>query len=95
MNKLKEGKLPQKRALTVDEIISKYPEGVRVLLVELVSKIESLQKKPEVTEEFVEMLRDRLMTIPIREYFTPNKRKIIVDKIRETFIKHGVEVVGK
>lgn len=46
MNKLKEVKLPEKRALTVDEIISKYPESVRILLVELVSKVESLQKKP-------------------------------------------------
>ena len=46
--------LPQKRALTVDEIISKYPMTVRILLVQLVEQIERLQKKkPEVTEEFI------------------------------------------
>jgi len=45
--------LPKKRALTVDEIISKYPEIVRILLSELVQKLDALQQKSEVTEEFV------------------------------------------
>jgi len=60
----KPGELPQKRALTVDEIISKYPESVRILLGELLLKIENLQKpeiiirprfskRTEVTEEFI------------------------------------------
>ena len=48
----KSEELPKKRALTVDEIISKYPESMRILLHELLLKIENLQ--PEVTEEFVE-----------------------------------------
>lgn len=46
--------LPKKRALTVDEIISKYPMTVRILLVQLVEQIERLEKKKPVTEEFVE-----------------------------------------
>jgi len=36
---------PEKRALTIDEIISKYPMSVRILLVQLVAQIERLQKK--------------------------------------------------
>ena len=47
---------------------------------------------PWVTREFVEMLRDRLMAIPIREYFEPNRRKVIADRIAIEFIKNGVEV---
>ena len=57
--------------------------------------IRNEEKKLEVTEEFVEMLRDRLMAIPIREYFIPNRREVIANKIKETFIKHGVGVVRK
>jgi len=53
MNKLKKGSLSQKRPLTVDEIISKYPESVRILLGELLLKIERLQK-PEVTEKWIQ-----------------------------------------
>ena len=45
--------LPKKRALIVDEIISKYPESVRILLSELVQKLDALQQKSEVTEDFV------------------------------------------
>ena len=44
--------LPQKRGLTVDEIISKYPESVRILLGELLLKIENLQK-PELDKIFI------------------------------------------
>jgi len=58
-------KLPEKRGLTVDEIISKYPESVRILLGELLLKIENLQKpeirirprfskRTEVTDELIE-----------------------------------------
>ena len=50
----KSGEFFQKRALTVDEIISKYPMTVRILLVQLVEQIERLEKKKPVTEEFVE-----------------------------------------
>jgi len=53
------------------------------------------KKKPIVTMGFVEMLRDRLMAIPIREYYISNRRKVIADKLKETFIRHGVEVVEK
>jgi len=52
-------------------------------------------KKPTVTEEFVGMLRDRLMAIPIREYFIPNRRKVIADRIAKELIKNGVEVMEK
>ncbi len=44
---------PVKRGLTVDEIISKYPMTVRILMVQLVDQIERLKKDqppPEVPE---------------------------------------------
>lgn len=60
----KEG-LPEKRALTVDEIISKYPMTVRILLVQLVEQIERLEKKkPKVTEEFVKEYAEMINTDP-------------------------------
>lgn len=58
-------------------------------------QLELNQKKPTVTKEFIEMLRDRLMAIPIREYFIPNRRKVIANRIAEELIKNGVEVVRK
>jgi len=54
-----------------------------------------MKKKPEVTRKFIGMLRDRLMAIPIREYFEPNKRKIIADRIEEEFVKNGVKIKEK
>lgn len=55
-------------------------------------QIRARLKKPKITREFVGMLRDRLMAIPIREYFIPNRRKVIADRITEEFIKNGVEL---
>lgn len=76
MNKLKKKGLPEKRALTVDEIISKYPMSVRILLVQLVEQVERLEKKKpeirirprfskrtEVTEEWIEEKAKRLYEI--------------------------------
>ncbi len=39
--------LPEKRGLTIDEIISTYPASVRILIVQLVAQIERLRKAPE------------------------------------------------
>jgi len=48
----------------------------------------------EIDIEVVEKLRDRIMAIPIREYFVPNKRKIILERIIEEFTKIGIKVVS-
>ena len=52
MNKKNKVELPEKRALTVDEIISKYPMTVRILMVQLVEQIERLQKN-KVSEDWL------------------------------------------
>ena len=49
-------------------------------------------KPPKVDMAFVERLRDRLMAIPIREYFVPNKRKAILDELIKKFKEQGVEI---
>jgi len=41
---------------------------------------------------FVERLRDRLMAVPIREYFVANRRKAILDELVKKFNELGVEV---
>ena len=65
MNKLKKEEFPQKRGLTVDEIISKYPMTVRILMVQLVEQIERLQKKkPKVTEAWVQEAIDYIGEYP-------------------------------
>ena len=46
----------------------------------------------KVDKAFVERLRDRLMAIPIREYFVPNKRQAILDELIKKFNELGVEV---
>ena len=52
------------------------------------------QKKLSVDMAFLGTLRDRLMAIPIREYFVPNRRKVIMDELIKKFNEQGVEVVG-
>ena len=49
----------------------------------------------EVDEEFIEILRDRLMAIRIHDYYSPNPRQAIFNHIKEEFIKHGVPVKEK
>jgi len=46
----------------------------------------------EVDIKIVETLRDRIMAIPIREYFEPNKRQIILNRMIEEFEKIGIKV---
>ncbi len=89
MNKLKKGDVPQKRGLTVDEIISKYPMTVRILLVQLVEQVERLQKekpakKPTVDEEFVKIYIDMIKEDP-HECLREN----LIGMLREA----GVEVI--
>ena len=43
----KGGKLPEKRGLTVDEIISSYPMTIRILLVQLMEQIKREKKEGE------------------------------------------------
>ena len=48
--------------------------------------------KPRVSRASVELLRDRMMAIPIKEYFTPNKRQVIAKEIAAVLRRHGYEV---
>jgi len=43
MNKKNKVDLPEKRGLTVDEIISKYPGIIKIMLGELISKLDKLE----------------------------------------------------
>ncbi|HDZ25339.1 hypothetical protein LCGC14_1357390 [marine sediment metagenome] len=84
------GMLPEKRALTVDEIISKYPMTVRILLVQLVEQIERLEKeKPQVTGEFVEKWGKEFPVC------TQLDIKIIPKLIKQMLKEAGVEVKKK
>ena len=51
-----------------------------------------MERKLEISQESVEALRDRLMAIPIREYFVPNRRAVILEKIKEVLVKAGYKV---
>lgn len=82
----KGGKLPEKKALTIDEVISKYPGSVRILLNKLVQKLGALQKKPGVTEEFIKEKVKQLYTEVGIQY------REILDKINvEDFIRRLLE----
>lgn len=56
---------------------------------------ETPMRKPKVSKEKVETLRDRMMAFRIREFYTPQPRKVILDLMIEEFEKAGVEVEGK
>lgn len=49
-------------------------------------------KRPKVSKASIELLRDRMMAIPIKEYYTPGKRQFIAKEIADVFTKHGYEV---
>jgi len=49
-------------------------------------------EKLKVSMAFVERLRDRLMAVPIREYFVKNRRQAILDELVKKFKELGVEV---
>lgn len=84
----KPGRLPEKRPLTVDEIISKYPESVRFLLNELVQKLDALQKKPEVTEEFIRKWADVIHQADTGLFGIKGELKLV----RQMFKEAGVEI---
>ncbi len=82
------GKLPQKRGMKIDEIISRFPEPVRILMNELVEQIEELKKKPKISKEFIGKVVARI-------YCDRRSTKAIKTHVREAFEKAGVEVVDK
>jgi len=45
-----------------------------------------------VSREEIEILRDRIMAMPIKEYYTPNKRKVILDEMIIKFKEAGVKI---
>ena len=60
-----------------------YNNKTRQVLKAIYCLIENMDKKPEVNEEFIKILRDKVMAIP---------RKAIADEIKKEFIKNGVWV---
>ena len=53
---------------------------------------DKVDKVLKVDMAFVERLRDRLMAIPIREYFVKNRRQVILEELVKKFNELGVEV---
>ena len=97
----KSGELSQKRALTVDEIISKYPMTVRILLVQLVEQIERLEKKKPVTEEFVEkwnqVIAERV-NVQMKKDFIREEISLVypgTENLTQMLKEAGMEVVKK
>jgi hypothetical protein len=95
------GMLPEKRALTVDEIISKYPMTVRILLVQLVEQIERLEKKKPVTEEFVEkwnqVIAERV-NVQMKKDFIREEISLVypgTENLTQMLAEAGVEVKEK
>jgi len=65
MNKQKEAELPKKRGLLIDEIISKYPEVVRIILRKLLLKLDEL----EISEDWLPTPENiNALPEPIRKY---------------------------
>jgi len=87
----KEGKLPEKRALTIDEVISKYPESVRILLNGLVQKLDVLEKmlgeKPAVDEGFVNTWAKEFQAD------TPADSSLNERLVKKLLIEAGVDVI--
>ncbi|MEE9390569.1 MAG: hypothetical protein V3U91_04935 [Candidatus Aminicenantaceae bacterium] len=97
----KSEELPKKRALTVDEIISKYPMTVRILLVQLVEQIERLEKKKPVTEEFVEkwnqVIAERV-NVQMKKDFIREEISLVypgTENLTQMLAEAGVEVKEK
>lgn len=80
------------KAKYVGEIFDITPSDLLERFVDYCEKHEPA-KKLKVDMAFVGTLRDRLMAIPIREYFVPNRRKAIMDELIKKFNEQGVEVV--
>jgi len=65
MNNQKKRERPQKRALTVDEIISKYPGVIKIMLGELISKLDKL----EINEDWLPTPENiNALPEPVRKY---------------------------
>ena len=82
------------KAKYAGEIFDITPSDLLERFVDYCEKYEEPATKLKVDMAFVGTLRDRLMAIPIREYFVPNKRKAIMDELIKKFNEQGVEVVG-
>ena len=82
------------KAEYVGEIFDITPSDLLKRFIDYCEKYGEPATKLKVDMAFVGTLRDRLMAIPIREYFVPNRRKAIMDELIKKFNEQGVEVIG-